>query len=127
MHVMPDPADRSALVVASTQPEHMRRRNVSAVLRALLAHGPIARSEIARLTSLSGGTVTKLVSPLLASGLLREQAAPTAGGQLGRPRVPVDLDAQARAVVGLHIGLLRTTRRSTGWSRTRVGDGPCSA
>lgn len=96
-------------MVASTQPEHMRRRNVSAVLRALLAQGPIARSEIARLTSLSGGTVTKLVSPLLASGLLREEGTHTAGGQLGRPRVPVDLDAQARAVVGLHIGLLRTT------------------
>ena len=87
----------------------MRRRNVSAVLRAVLARGPVARSEIARLTGLSAGTVTKLTTPLLGSGLLREQPAPDQARDMGRPRVPVDLDLQDRAVVGLHLGLLRTT------------------
>ena len=105
----PHLTDRSALLVASTLPEDMRRRNVSAVLRAVLAHGPVARSEISRLTGLSAGTVTKLTTPLLGAGLLHEQPPAGHARDTGRPRVPVELDLRDRAVVGLHLGLLRTT------------------
>lgn len=109
---VPRSADRSqssGLVMASTQPSDIRRRNVAAVLRAVLAHGPISRTEIAQLVSLTQGTVTKLTTPLVSAGVLREQGRLSGGGDMGRPRVAVDLDLEDRAVIGMDIGLLRTT------------------
>lgn len=101
--------DRSALLVASTQPAEMRRRNLSAVLRAILAQEPISRSEIARITGLSAGTVTKLAAPLVAAGLLKNGGQVSSRGDVGRPGVPLAIDASSRAVIGMHIGLMRTT------------------
>lgn len=42
------------------------------VVRLLLRHGPMARSELARRLSLSRGALTKIATPLLEIGLLRE-------------------------------------------------------
>jgi predicted NBD/HSP70 family sugar kinase len=81
----------------------------AAVLRAVLDHGPVARSSVARVTRLSAATVSGVVSSLLDSGLIRE--APEAAGRpgIGRPHVPLDVDTGAVAVAGAHIAVPRIT------------------
>ncbi|MBY8885981.1 ROK family protein [Streptomyces sp. PTM05] len=79
------------------------------VLRAVLDHGPVARSTVARLTGLSPATVTGLTGGLLAAGLLRE--APEAAGPkgVGRPHVPLDVDTSRHVVCAAHIAVLHST------------------
>jgi predicted NBD/HSP70 family sugar kinase len=79
------------------------------VLRAVLDHGPVARSSIARVTRLSTATVSGVVASLLDSGLVRE--APEAAGRpgIGRPHVPLDIETDAVAVLGAHIAVPRIT------------------
>ena len=105
------PADaRSAPAVAaarSAQPADLRRQNVSAVMRTVLTRGPIARADVARLTGLAPGSVTKLTARLMRAGLLREEPSEPAARHPGRPRVPVSIDPRHH-VVGVHVGLLWT-------------------
>jgi hypothetical protein len=86
----------------------MRRRNESAVLRAVLASGPIARTDIARLTQLSAPSVTKVTTWLVQAGFLRVLPS-THRPENGRPAVPLALESRTHVAVGVHIGLLRTT------------------
>lgn len=81
----------------------------AAVLRAVLDHGPVARSSVARATHLSAASVSGVVTSLLDRGLLRE--APEAAGPpgMGRPHVPVDVEGGEVAVVGAHIAVPRVT------------------
>ncbi len=95
------------LVTAGQRAELMRQGNASAVLRAVLAHGPVSRAEIARHTGLSAPSVTKLTSTLVGAGLLGE--LPPMEPTQGRPRVPLRVDPDGTVALGLHIGLLRTT------------------
>ncbi|GAA1182052.1 ROK family transcriptional regulator [Kitasatospora gansuensis] len=95
------------LVTAGQRAQLMRQGNASAVLRAVLAHGPVSRAEIARHTGLSAPSVTKLTASLIEVELLNE-LAPVEPTQ-GRPRVPLRVDGDRIVALGLHIGLLRTT------------------
>ena len=81
----------------------------AAVLRAVLDHGPIARSSVARVTRLSAATVSGIVPSLMDSDLIRE--APEAAGRpgIGRPHVPLDIETDAVAVAGAHIAVPRIT------------------
>ncbi|MFI2640163.1 ROK family protein [Streptomyces sp. NPDC018610] len=86
-----------------------RRTSASVVLRSVLAHGPVARSTIARLTGLSPASVTDHCARLARLGLIHEAAVPRQSGGVGRPHVPVDLD-DARFVVGaVHVAVPYTT------------------
>jgi predicted NBD/HSP70 family sugar kinase len=95
--------------VRSVQPFDVRLQNYSAILRAVMQHGPIARSELSGLTGMATGTMTKLTSLLCEAGLLRELPAESGHGGLGRPRTPMVVDERAHRVVGVHFGLRRTT------------------
>jgi predicted NBD/HSP70 family sugar kinase len=95
------------LITTGQRAEYMRQGNASAVLRAVLAYGPVSRAEIARHTGLSAPSVTKLTSVLIEAGLLGE-LAPLEPTQ-GRPRVPLRVDPERTVALGVHIGLLRTT------------------
>ncbi|MEU4564597.1 ROK family transcriptional regulator [Actinoplanes sp. NPDC023936] len=79
------------------------------VLRAILDHGPIARSSVARATRLSAASVSGVTASLLDRGLIRE--APEAAGPpgIGRPHVPLDIECDAVGVIGVHIAVPRTT------------------
>ncbi|AGL19036.1 ROK family protein [Actinoplanes sp. N902-109] len=85
------------------------RDSSSAVLRAILDHGPVARSSVARAAQLSHASVTGIVGSLLERGLVCEvpQAAGPRG--MGRPHVPLDIDARSLAVAGVHIAVKQIT------------------
>ncbi|MFE3938134.1 ROK family protein, partial [Streptomyces goshikiensis] len=80
------------------------------VLRAVLEHGPVARSGIPPVCGLSPAAVSRQTTGLLRSGLLRELPGP--GGGLGRPLVPLDLNTGAVSgpvTAALHIGVPAST------------------
>ncbi|GAB2690023.1 ROK family transcriptional regulator [Thalassiella azotivora] len=80
----------------------MRRHNVAALLRAVVARGRTTRVELARLTGLSAPTVTVAVGALLEAGVLRE-LEPRPGSR-GRPAVPLVLDGRRGLVRSVHVG-----------------------
>lgn len=81
----------------------------SALARAVLDHGPVARSTVARATGLSTATVSVVGAQLIDAGILRE--VPEAAGPpgIGRPHVPLDVDTERLAVVGVHLAVPRFT------------------
>jgi predicted NBD/HSP70 family sugar kinase len=86
--------------------------SASAVLQAVLDHGPVARSTVARLAGLSPAAVSRLCTELTATGLVREAAetAEATGPKVvGRPHVPVEVDTDRRVACGLHIALRHAT------------------
>ncbi|MDX2545454.1 ROK family transcriptional regulator [Streptomyces sp. WI04-05B] len=86
-----------------------RRTSASVVLRSVLEHGPVARSTIARLTGLSPASVTDYCARFTELGLIREEAAPRRSNGVGRPHVPVVLDASRFVVAGVHVAVPYTT------------------
>ncbi|WP_436499983.1 ROK family protein [Actinokineospora sp. HUAS TT18] len=82
-----------------------RRRSSSAavMLRAVLEHGPTARSTVARLTGLSPAAVTRQFSVLAELGLVSEVTDGLVYRGVGRPHVPVDIDVDSHVVLGIHI------------------------
>lgn len=89
--------------------DYRQTSNDSAVLQAVLDHGPVARSTIARLVGLSPAAVTRLSTQLIAAGLLRESSQVAGPKGVGRPHVPVEIDVSRRAACGLHIALRHAT------------------
>jgi predicted NBD/HSP70 family sugar kinase len=79
------------------------------VLRAVLDHGPVARSNIARLTGTSAASVSGVSADLLDAGLLRE--VPEAAGPpgFGRPHVPLDVDVDGSVVLAVHFAVAKAT------------------
>ncbi|MER7490245.1 ROK family transcriptional regulator [Streptomyces sp. NPDC126497] len=102
------PSPSSSPVPRAADPDR-RRTSASAVLRAVLEHGPVARSAIARLTGLSPASVTDHCARLTRLGLIREAAAPRRSGGVGRPHLPVDVDASRLVVGGVHVSVPYTT------------------
>ncbi|MFF3481992.1 ROK family protein [Streptomyces sp. NPDC002701] len=101
--VRPRPAPRGAVN------SDRRRTSASVVLRAVLDHGPVARSTIARLTGLSPASVTDHCSRLTGLGLIEESPEPRRSNGVGRPHVPVDLDGSRFVVGGVHVAVPYTT------------------
>ena len=86
-----------------------RRTNASVILRSVLEHGPVARSTVSRLTGLSPASVTDYCARFTELGLIRESATPQRSKGVGRPHVPVDLDASRFVVGGVHVAVPYTT------------------
>ncbi|CAM5745898.1 hypothetical protein [Streptomyces afghaniensis 772] [Streptomyces afghaniensis] len=86
-----------------------RRTSASVVLRAVLEHGPVARSTIARLTGLSPASVTAYCAQFAELGLIRESAELRRSGGVGRPHQPVDLDDSRFVVGSVHVAVPHTT------------------
>ena len=83
--------------------EALRERNRTLVLAALRRGGGVSRAELARRTGLSRSTISTVVADLVAAGIASEAAAATPDG-VGRPGVPVTLNAAAGAAVGIAVG-----------------------
>ncbi|MFF1611205.1 ROK family protein [Amycolatopsis sp. NPDC058278] len=86
-----------------------RSASASAVLRAVLDGGPIARSTIARRTGLSAAAVTGHTAELARLGLLRELPEAEPRRSVGRPHVPVDLDTGRYVAGALHLAVHHAT------------------
>jgi len=76
----------------------VRRANLSVVLRHVASAGPRSRAQVAAETGLTRGTVSSLVTELIALDLLRETGEATAPRGIGRPGVALEL---ADVVVGI--------------------------
>ncbi len=73
-----------------------------AVALEVLLHGPISRSEIARRLQLSAGSLTRLSTPLIESGLLVE-VGERGDGRAGRPSRPLDVIPSSRHFIGMKL------------------------
>ena len=85
----------------------LRELNRGRVISALRDRGRASRAEIARATGLSRSTVSSIVSDLIGSGLLIEDAEETGvahGEAGGRPPVLLSLDHSAGLAVGIDFG-----------------------
>ncbi|MCI3222750.1 ROK family protein [Streptomyces sp. NP-1717] len=103
----PTPLRRADIPPATAPPR--RAPGTKTVLNAVLDHGPVARSTVARLTGLSPASVTGHSAHLLARGLIRESPETTGPRGLGRPHVPVDIDTGRHLVAGAHIAVTNST------------------
>jgi predicted NBD/HSP70 family sugar kinase len=86
-----------------------RGSTASAVLLAVLDHGPVARSTVARLTGRSPAAVSRQCAELVESGLLREITDLAGPKGVGRPHVPVDIDVGRLLACGVHIAVRHAT------------------
>ncbi|MET9609556.1 ROK family transcriptional regulator [Streptomyces sp. NPDC006512] len=102
------PLRRSDIPPAAANPLR-RASGTGAVLGAVLDHGPVARSTIARLTGLSPASVSGHCAALLERGLVREGPETAGPRGLGRPHIPVEIDTSRFLVAGAHIAVPHTT------------------
>ncbi|MFJ8252779.1 ROK family protein [Streptomyces sp. NPDC094466] len=108
----PVPVRRPVPLRRSDIPAAGPARRVSgtgSVLGAILDHGPVARSNVARLTGLSPAAVTGHVGQLLARGLVREGQGTAGPKGLGRPHIPVEIDTGRYLVAGAHAAVAHST------------------
>jgi predicted NBD/HSP70 family sugar kinase len=87
----------------------MRAHNRSVVLDVVRQSGPVARTEVARRTSLAKPTVSAIVDELLAEGHVHEVGVGKSTAAGGRPPTYLDFDVTRDAYVGVHIGVDTTT------------------
>lgn len=84
----------------------MRERNERLVLSLVRKHGPLSKSEIARMTGLSAQAGSVIMRGLEHEGLLEKQAP--VRGKVGQPLVPMNLAADGAFFLGLKVGRRRT-------------------
>lgn len=68
----------------------------------VLINGPLSRSEIARRLNLSQGSLTRLSTPLIESGLLVESGE-RLEGRAGRPSRPLDVVVNSQHFIGMKL------------------------
>ena len=83
------------------QPSLLSRMNERQVLRAIQAHGPMSRAEVARYAGISAPTASKAVEALVRGGWLEEGEAPEL--VRGRPARKLRLPGLSTQVLGLVI------------------------
>ena len=86
----------------------LRQHNLQVVLLSLLDEPGLSRIQLAERTHLSNTTITNLIADLMEQGLVLEKennASVENQRSVGRPRVGICLNPNARYVVGVHIGI----------------------
>ncbi len=84
--------------------ETVRRANLSAIVRALHASGPLSRSELVARTGLTRSAIRGHIGELEAAGLVSEER-PVPLGLPGRPSPVVSLDGDRASVLALEINV----------------------
>jgi len=79
-----------------------KRLNETLILNVIRKHSPISRTDIARMTGLSGATVTKFVDNLIQTGFVREDSYDVSKG--GRRPTLLKLVPEASFAVGVDLG-----------------------
>lgn len=83
--------------------ELMKQLNVSAVLKVIRDNGSLSRAEIAKLTGLTPASVTNITKILIEDKILVEGKIGESSG--GRPPIILELNPNARYVIGVCIGV----------------------
>ena len=78
------------------------------MLRIVRAAQPISRVDLARRLEVNRSTVTEIVKPLIASGVLCEAAPEQKAARLGRPPIGLSLRGDRSLFIGVNIGVRRT-------------------
>jgi predicted NBD/HSP70 family sugar kinase/transcriptional regulator with XRE-family HTH domain len=78
------------------------------MLRIVRAAQPISRVDLARRLEVNRSTVTEIVKPLIASGVLCEAGPQGAARRLGRPPIGLSLRGDRSLFIGVNIGVRRT-------------------
>ncbi|MEJ7711953.1 MAG: ROK family protein [Pyrinomonadaceae bacterium] len=79
------------------------------LLKIVRAAQPISRADLARRLNVNRSTVTEIVKPLLASGILREgDPSHNVLGRTGRPPIGLSLRGERSFFVGVSLGVRRT-------------------
>lgn len=81
---------------------HVRRHNLSLVLRLLAMHGPRSRAGVADVSGLTKATVSSLVAELIDRGLAKD-VGPTSDQRMGRPGTLVQLDGSRVVTLGMEL------------------------
>ncbi|MFB5195985.1 ROK family transcriptional regulator [Neobacillus sp. KR4-4] len=79
----------------------MQELNRSIILDTIRKHGPISRSDIAKLINISPTTVTSAVNELINEGVVREDGIGTSNG--GRKPVLLRFDPNTKYIIGVSI------------------------
>lgn len=87
----------------------MRSLNRSLVLDHLRAKGTASRASVAEGTGLAKPTVSLIVEDLLREGLVEEVGRGTVSAQGGRPPVLLQFNRRSSHLIGVHVGVSRTT------------------
>ncbi|MCY0931711.1 ROK family protein [Streptomyces sp. H27-H1] len=89
---------------APASQQGMRRQNLTVVIGAVAAHGPLSRADVAGHTGLTRPAVSSMVDELIGRGALTEtETAPS--GRVGRPGRALALNDRGPAGLGLEIGV----------------------
>ncbi|MEV7018539.1 ROK family protein [Streptomyces sp. NPDC093991] len=83
----------------------LRRENRTAVLQRLYFDGPLSRFSLGPVTGLSSGSVSNVVSELVAEGLVEEAGSVDSAG--GRPRTLLRVSAHSGYMIGVDVGETR--------------------
>ncbi|MEU6674531.1 ROK family transcriptional regulator [Streptomyces sp. NPDC046925] len=83
----------------------MRRRNLSRVMHAVAAHGPLSRAAVATRIGLTRAAVSTLVDELIRSGLLDELGPERPGNRVGRPGSALAVSGSGPAGIGAEVGV----------------------
>ena len=86
----------------------LKQKNSHLIRKFIYQNSPVSRVEVAQELGLTTPTITGMVTPLIASGLLRETAAPaeeTKGA--GRPRMMLEFVPEAYYSCGVDVGYSR--------------------
>ncbi len=85
----------------------VKAHNLRAILMSLLFQMPVYRAQLAEDIGLSRTTITNLVDELMREGIVVERGVEEIEGsrRVGRPRMALYLNPQARYALGAHIGV----------------------
>ena len=87
----------------------LKQNNHNLIKKYIYRNSPISRVEIAQQLGLTTATITGMVNPMIASGLLRETVASTEEVKgAGRPRMMLEFIPEAYYICGIDVGVYRT-------------------
>ncbi|WP_028265159.1 ROK family protein [Arthrobacter sp. MA-N2] len=95
--------------IATATPQMMRRVNAATVLGAIRSSNAVTVSELMDVTGLTRATTISVCEDLMARGWIRELEKASDSYQKGRPARRFELDESAGCVLGIDVGVLKTT------------------
>lgn len=97
------------LELTANTPQQLRHTNMSAILGVMRRTGAVTGTDLIEATGLARATVIAVCDDLIKAGWVSELPAQKMAVQKGRPARVFEFDARAGVVVGLDVGVAKTT------------------